>query len=137
MGNGAVGVAVSAGNGTLVFHIDRNDAWVPATGDISACGYDIEKAGGRTLGTVTLTFDTTGGATSSGFSATQRISNGTVETAQGTAHGGTLHTSTYVARGTEFLITVAWGDGAGAGAATGLPATVVNGQSGGGRFGHT
>ena len=45
LGNGALGVAISAtapstaGNmSTLVFHIDRNDAWVPATGDLSCCG---------------------------------------------------------------------------------------------------
>ena len=49
MGNGAVGVAVSAGNGTLVFHIDRNDAWVPATGDISACGTISKKLAGAPL----------------------------------------------------------------------------------------
>ena len=135
MGNGAVGVAVSAGNGTLVFHIDRNDAWVPATGDISACGYDIDNAGGRTLGTVTMTFDATGAT--SGFSATQRISNGTVETTQGTAHGGTLHTSTFVARGTDVVITEVWWDCVGACTATGLSVRVVNGQAGGASFCHT
>ena len=65
MGNGAVAVAVSAAkvdsnSSKLVFHIDRNDAWVPATGDISACGYDINGAGARTLGVVSISFDTTG-----------------------------------------------------------------------------
>ena len=128
LGNGAVGVAVSGANGSLVFHIDRNDAWVPATGDISACGYDIVTAGARTLGTVTLGFD----GTPAGFSATQRLSNGTVETAQGTALGGTLRTASFVARGTDVVVTELWWVCAGSSACSGeaLPVAVANGQAG-------
>ena len=41
-GNGNVAVAIDTGGassgGSLVFRLDRNDAWVPATGDISCCG---------------------------------------------------------------------------------------------------
>jgi hypothetical protein len=80
-GNGNVAVAIdaggAAGGGVLVFRLDRNDAWVPATGDISCCGYDVEGAGARTVGAVTLRFD---GAP--GFEATQYITNATVYTSQ-------------------------------------------------------
>ena len=69
-----------AEGGTLVFRLDRNDAWVPATGDISCCGYDVEGAGARTVGAVTLRFE---GA--KGFEASQVITNATVYTSQVTS----------------------------------------------------
>ena len=105
MGNGAVSVVLSGGNGSLAFHIARNDAWVPATGDISACGYNIDNAGARTLGQVALKFNGT-----AGFRATQQIDNGTVVTAQTTAGGGTLRSASFVARGSDVLVTEVWWD---------------------------
>ena len=115
LGNGALAVAVSAtapssvtNTSTLVFHIDRNDAWVPATGDISCCGYDMNGAGGRTLGLVSLAFIT--GNAAGRFEATQHIANGTVITAVGTEHGGTLRTASFVARGSDVLVTEMWWD---------------------------
>ena len=115
LGNGALAVAVSAtapssftNTSTLVFHIDRNDAWVPATGDISCCGYDMNGAGGRTLGLVSLAFIT--GNAAGRFEATQHIANGTVVTAASTDHGGTLRTASFVARGSDVLVTEVWWD---------------------------
>ena len=136
LGNGAVAVAVSAKNGSLEFHIDRNDAWIPATGDISACGYDIVKAGARTLGSVSVSFVAAAGGD---FSATQLIANGTVQTAQSTAHGGMLRTSSWVARGTDVVVTELWWDCQG-GAACGsqqLAVAVANAQAGSNSFCHS
>eukprot|EP01051_Picozoa_sp_SAG22_P002274 SAG22_NODE_100_length_20558_cov_10.189305_9_plen_576_part_00 len=134
LGNGAVSVALSGtGNGSLVFLLTRNDAWVPATGDISACGYEIETAGARTLGRLALEFD---GA--AGFRATQQIENGTVVTAQPTAHGGTLRSSSFVARGSDVIVTEVWWDVPADAAASAGPAPpplalqVLNAQSGAG-----
>ena len=115
----ALSAGAAAGNlSSLVFHVDRNDTWVPATGDISACGYivgyNIDIAGARTLGLVTLTFPggdiTAAAAAPPTFQATQQIENGTVVTAQPTAHGGTLRTASFVARGSDLLITEVWWD---------------------------
>ena len=105
MGNGAVAAAVGSTPGLLTFFLDRNDAWVPATGDISACGYDIDKAGARTVGGLTLAFN--GG---SGFSAQQIISNGTITTSMPTALGGTLKTASFIVRGVDVLVTDVWWD---------------------------
>jgi hypothetical protein len=104
MGNGAVGVAVgSSGAGALSFFIDRNDVWTPATGDISACGYDIDNAGRRTVGALEFKF-----AGDNGFSARQIIHNGTVTTSQPVKSGGTLRTSSFVVRGVDALVTDIW-----------------------------
>ena len=119
LGNGALAVAVShelgrpdsrgdTNTSTLLFWIDRNDAWVPATGDISCCGYDMDGAGGRTLGFLSLAVPKTAGAAA--FRATQHIANGTVITAAGTDHGGTLRTASFVARGSDVLVTEVWWD---------------------------
>jgi hypothetical protein len=119
LGNGALAVAVSetapsgaANTSTLQFNIDRNDAFVPATGDISCCGYDMDGAGGRTLGHVSLAFPANASANPwfRNFRATQHIANGTVTTASGTDHGGTLRTASFVARGSNVLVTEVWWD---------------------------
>lgn len=92
----------------MLFWIDRNDAWVPATGDISCCGYEMDGAGGRTLGFLSLAVPNKAGAAA--FRATQHIANGSVVTVAGTDHGGTLHTASFVARGSDVLITEVWWD---------------------------
>jgi hypothetical protein len=96
----------SVAAGDLRVYIDRNDAWVPATGDISACGYDIDNAGGRTLGMTQLSFNGT-----ESFQANQIIYNGTVTTVQGSAMGGEIRTESFVARGVDVLVTTIWWTG--------------------------
>ncbi len=105
VGNGAVAAAItSVAAGDLRVYIDRNDAWVPATGDISACGYDLDNAGGRTLGLTQLSFNGT-----DSFQANQFIENGTVTTVQGSAIGGEIRTESFVARGVDVLVTtISW-----------------------------
>lgn len=132
LGNGAVAAAISAGSTGVVFHIDRNDAWVPATGDISACGYDIDDAGGRTLGAVSIT----SAVQLTNFSAAQLIENGTVTTAQQTIGGGVLHTASFLPRGTDVLITDVWWE-RGNSSATFLEVVISNEQVGTTSFCHS
>jgi hypothetical protein len=121
LGNGALGVAVgSAHAGGLTFYIDRNDAWVPATGDISMCGYDTDHSGGRTVGQLQLEFD---GGLPAQFGAKQLIQNATVTTSQSVSLGGFLRTSSFVPRGVDVLVTELWWEFNGTGS---LPSALLD-----------
>ena len=45
-----------------------------------------------------------------GFRTSQHIANGTVTTGTGTDNGGTLRTASFVARGSDILVTEVWWD---------------------------
>ena len=72
---------------------------------------DMDGAGGRTLGLLSLAFPAfppKAGAPAPGFRAAQHIANGTVTTGTDTDHGGTLRTASFVARGSDVLVTEVW-----------------------------
>ena len=96
------------GPNALCHFIDRTDAWTPATGAISNCGYSA--AGAVTAGHLSIS---TSPAPSSSdvFLATQSSASATVTVAVPLAGGGTLHTETIAARAENVLIVTLWTSG--------------------------
>jgi hypothetical protein len=96
------------GANALCHFIDRTDAWTPATGAISNCGY--EAAGAVTAGHLSIVTNPAP-ASDTVFRATQNAANATVTVAVPLAGGGTLHTETIIARAENVLIISVWTSG--------------------------
>lgn len=96
------------GTNALCHFIDRTDAWTPATGAISNCGYSA--AGALTGGTLSISTNPAP-ASNTSFLATQNAANATVTVAVPLAGGGTLHTETIIARAENVLIISLWTSG--------------------------
>eukprot|EP01043_Picozoa_sp_COSAG02_P020181 COSAG02_NODE_989_length_15437_cov_95.731860_5_plen_764_part_00 len=96
------------GTNALCHFIDRTDAWTPATGAISNCGYSA--AGALTVGHLSIA-TSPAPALGNVFMASQNAANATVTVAVPLAGGGMLHTETIIARAENVLIVTLWTSG--------------------------
>ena len=113
VGNGVVSAALSLGrctadNHTLCHFIDRTDAFTPATGAISNCGYSA--AGGVTVGQVAIASDPPPASTTV-FNAKQDAATAAVTVSLPLTGGGILHSETKIMREEHVIVISLWTTG--------------------------
>jgi hypothetical protein len=110
VGNGVVSAALALGrctadNSTLCHFIDRTDAFTPATGAISNCGYSA--AGGVTVGQVAIASDPPPASTAV-FNAKQDAATASVAVSLPLTGGGELNSETKILREENVMVISLW-----------------------------